>query len=90
MFRIRYAVSAIDNHQGKPAGKDYVNVIPVWPMCVYIYIIYNIDLKLDNRIYLYTIIYSCAVNVNLMLICIELSEMWSFIVNMPEKSQYLK
>ena len=37
MFRIGYAVSTIDNHQGKPAGKDYVNVIPVWLMCVYIY-----------------------------------------------------
>ena len=36
---------------------------------LYIYI------KLDNRIYSYTNIYSHTVNVNLMLICIELSEL---------------
>ena len=36
---------------------------------MYIYI------KLDNRIYSYTTIYSHTVNVNLMLICIELSEL---------------
>ena len=36
---------------------------------MYIYI------KLDNRVYSYTTIYSRAVNVNLMLICIELSEL---------------
>ena len=39
-------------------------------MNIYIYIY----IKLENRIYSYTIIYSCIVNVNLMLICIELSE----------------
>ena len=38
---------------------------------VYIYI-YNIYIKLDNRINSYTIIYSYTVSVNLMLICIEL------------------
>ena len=42
-------------------------------MHIYIYIYTHI--KLDNRIYSYTIIYSHTVNVNLMLICIELSEM---------------
>ena len=40
---------------------------------VYIYIYIYIYIKLDNRIY--TIIYSCTVNVNLMLIYIELSEL---------------
>ena len=35
----------------------------------------NTYIKLDNRIYSYTIIYSHTVNVNLMLIYIELSEM---------------
>ena len=41
-------------------------------------------IKLDNRIYSNTIIYSCTVNVHLMLIFIELSK--SFIVNMPKSS----
>ena len=30
---------------------------------------------MDNRMYSYTVIYSYTVNVNIMLICIELSEM---------------
>ena len=34
MFTIVYVVSTIDNDQGKPAGKDYLNVKPVWPSCV--------------------------------------------------------
>ena len=56
-------------------------------MCVIIYVlrqyynkqktqslyIYNIHIKLDNGIYLYTIIYLYEVNVNFMLIYIELS-----------------
>ena len=42
--------------------------------------IYN---KLDNMIYSYGIIYSYAVNVNLIVICIELLEMLSYIVIMP-------
>ena len=41
-------------------------------------------------IYSNRIIYSYIVNVNIMLICIELSETCSFIVNMPENSWYLK
>ena len=39
---------------------------------------------MDNRIFSYTIIYSYSVNLNLVLICIELLEIWSFIVNMPK------
>ena len=50
---------------------------------IYMYIYIYIYIKLDNRIYSYT------VNVNLMLICIELSEL-IFIVNMPENSRYLR
>ena len=38
----------------------------------------------------YTIVYPYAVNVNLMLICIELSKIWLVIVNMPEDLWYLK
>ena len=34
MFTIGEAVSTSDNDQEKPAGKDYVNVKPVWPVCV--------------------------------------------------------
>ena len=47
MFTIGQAVSTSDNDQVKPAGKDYVNVKPVWPVCVlsylalYIYIYIN-------------------------------------------------
>ena len=44
-------------------------------ICIKIYNKYNIYIKLDNRMYSYTIIYSYTVDVNLMLICIELSEM---------------
>ena len=66
----------------------YIIYIILYIINVYIYI--YIYMKLDNWIYSYTIIYSCIVNVNLILICIELSEMWSFIVNMPENSRYLK
>ena len=40
--------------------------------------------------YSYTVIYSYTVNVNIMLICIELSEMWSFNKTMPQISCYLK
>ena len=46
--------------------------------------------KNENWIYSYTIIYSYIVNVNLMLMCTEWSEMWSFIVHMPENSLYLE
>ena len=57
-----------------------------------IYNIYNIYIyiciKLDNTRYLYTNIYSYTVNVNLMLICIELLEIWSVIVNMPENWKF--
>ena len=42
--------------------------------------------KTQSRIYSYSIIYSYTVNVNLMLICIELSEL---IVNMSENSNIL-
>ena len=48
---------------------------------VYIYILH---IKLDNTVYSYT------AGVNLMLICTEWSEMWSFIVNIAENSRYLK
>ena len=34
MFTIGYTVSASDNDQLKPAGKDYVNMKPVWTACV--------------------------------------------------------
>ena len=34
MFTIGLAVSASHNDQVKPAGNDYVNVKPVWPVCV--------------------------------------------------------
>ena len=46
-------------------------------------------IKLDNRIYPYTITYSYTVNVNLILICSELSEL-IIIVNIPEICRYLK
>ena len=42
-------------------------------MSMYIYNRYIDISKSDNRIYSYTIIYSYLVNVNLMLICTELS-----------------
>ena len=51
---------------------------------IYIHIYLYIYMKLDNRIYSYTIIYSYIANVNLMLIWIELAEVWSFIVNMSK------
>ena len=34
MFTIGLAVPASDNDQVKAPGKDYVNVKPVWPVCV--------------------------------------------------------
>ena len=34
MFKIGWAVSNSNNDQVKTAGKDYVNVKPVWPVCV--------------------------------------------------------
>ena len=42
---------------------------------IYIYIYIFIYIKLHNRIYSCTTIYSYTVNVNLMSICIELSEL---------------
>ena len=50
-------------------------------MYIYIYSIYSIYIYTSNwiieyiHIYSYTIVYSCTVNVNLMLIYIELSEL---------------
>ena len=50
-------------------------------MYIYIYSIYSIYIYTSNwiieyiHIYSYTIVYSCTVNINLMLICIELSEL---------------
>ena len=50
-------------------------------MYIYIYSIYSIYIYTSNwiieyiHIYSYTIVYSCTVNENLMLICIELSEL---------------
>ena len=50
-------------------------------VCIYIYIYIHvvyiyIYIYISNWIiYSYTVIYSCAVNVNLILICIELSEL---------------
>ena len=61
-------------------------MINIYILYIYIYIY----IKFDKRICSYTIIYSYTVNINLMLICTELSEMWSFIVNMPENSRYLE
>ena len=40
---------------------------------------------MDNRIYSYKIICSYTVNVNLMLISVELLEIWSFIVKYASK-----
>ena len=34
MLTIGWADSTSDNDQVKPAGKDYLNVKPVWPSCV--------------------------------------------------------
>ena len=34
MLSIGQAVSTSDNDQVKPVGKDYVDVKPVWPVCV--------------------------------------------------------
>ena len=34
MFAIGLAASASKNGQVKAAGKDFVNVKPVWPVCV--------------------------------------------------------
>ena len=34
IFTIGSAISTSDNNQVKAAGKDYVNVKPVWPVCV--------------------------------------------------------
>ena len=42
---------------------------------IFLYIYIYIYINLDNRIYSYTTIYSYTVNVSLMLICIELSEL---------------
>ena len=36
MFTIGMAVSTSDNDQLKVAGRDYVNVKPVWPVCVWV------------------------------------------------------
>ena len=71
-FTISCSGFFIDNldHVHNWAGKDYLNVKWVWPLCVYI--------KLDNRIlfiifiYNYIFIYSKC---KLKLICIELSEL---------------
>ena len=89
MFTIRYAAFTSDNDQVKPTGKDYATMLEQTKNKVYIYI-YILHIKLNNSIYSCAITYSHTVNVNLMLICIELSEMWSFTVNMPENSRYLK
>ena len=34
MFTIGLAISTSDNDQVEPAGKDYLNVKPVWQSCV--------------------------------------------------------
>ena len=34
MFTIGYTVPTNDNDEVKATGKDYVNVKPVWPVCV--------------------------------------------------------
>ena len=75
MFVTGQGVSTSDSDQVKPAGKDdYVNVKPVRPASVFAAIKVVINKKHTKFIYLYTIIYSCTVNENFMLICIELSE----------------
>ena len=55
----------------KAAGKDDVNVKPVWPVCVCVATMLQ---KIKN---------SNTKNVNLMLICIELSKICLVIVNIP-------
>ena len=61
----------------------------VWPACVAINKKHKVYIYIYIYIYIYvsyyTVIYSNTVNVNLILIYIELSEMWSFIVNMSKK-----
>ena len=34
MFTFAQTLSTSENNQVKPAVKDYVNVKPVWPVCV--------------------------------------------------------
>ena len=86
--------STSDNDQVKPAGKDYVLLqccnkqkskktqkfhVSKTPTEHY-------QIVIKFKIIRYGNIY----NVILMSICIELSEMRSFIVNMPENARYLK
>ena len=57
----------------------YIYILYIY-ICIiiYTYIIYIciiIYIKLDNRMYSSTIRYSCTVNVDLMLICVELSKL---------------
>ena len=52
--------------------------IYIYIFFIYIYIYLYIYINLDNRIHSYTTIYSYTVNVSLMLICIELSELIIF------------
>ena len=53
---------------------------------IYIYIYISIWIIEYIHIYSYTIIYSCTGNLNLMLICIELSELKIIRIFMPENS----
>ena len=48
MFTIGLALSISDNDQVEAAGKDYMNVKPVWPVCVCV----AANIKLHNRIYI--------------------------------------
>ena len=52
MFTAGQAASTSDNDQVKPAGKDYVNVKPVWPKCVWVPA--NIYIYIYIHIYIYT------------------------------------
>ena len=51
----------------------YIYIVYIYSIYIYIHISHWIIEYI--HIYSYTIIYSCTVNVNLMLICIELSEL---------------
>ena len=64
----------------KAAGKDYVNVKPVWPVCVCVATMLQ---KIKNTKFIYHRIYSYTKNVNLMLICIELPKTCLVILHIP-------
>ena len=54
MFTIGQEFSTSENDQVKPAGKDYVNVKPVWPVCMYCD---NVTINKKHKVYIYIYIY---------------------------------